>query len=71
MSKKKYLSPKINMYATSTSMAVPLAFFSAATAAAAVVGTVAGAAAAATAMGNDRTLNYKRLSNKEVLGLII
>jgi len=71
MNKKEYLSPNINIYTTSTSMAVPLAFFSAATAAAAVVGTVAGAAAAAKVMGDDRSLNYKGLSNREVKGLIV
>ena len=69
--KKLYVSPIIRTNHNSLGMAVPLAFFSAATAAAAVVGTVAGAASAAHVMGNNRILKSKKTANQEILGLVI
>jgi len=69
MIKKEYLSPQLNIYSNSIGMAVPLAFFSAATAAAAVVGTVAGAAAAAKVMG-DKSIQPS-MSSKVIKDLLI
>ena len=69
--KKVYVSPIVKTNHGSLGMAVPLAFFSVATAAAAVVGAAAGAASAAHVMGNNRILKSKKVANQEILGLII
>ncbi len=71
MSKKKYFSPIVKTDFPSVGMAVPLAFFSAATAAAAVTGAAVGAVAAAKLMGDDRSLKYKVISSREVEGLLL
>ncbi|MBV5308179.1 hypothetical protein [Chromatium okenii] len=64
---KQYTPPKI-VSDSSTNEAVPLAFFSAATAAAALVGAAIGAVATAKALG-DITDQCKSIACQEISGL--
>ncbi|KOR29033.1 hypothetical protein TI04_09580 [Achromatium sp. WMS2] len=66
--RKKYTCPKV-IEDTFPSEAVPLAFFSAATAAAAAVGAVVGAVATGRAIGNRIDNQGKNISNREILDL--
>ncbi|MCX7068094.1 MAG: hypothetical protein NTW85_10440 [Methylococcales bacterium] len=65
--RKEYVSPKVRTDMIPNE-AVPLAFFSAATAAAAVVGAAVGAVATAKALGDISNLR-RSIASQEITGL--
>jgi len=65
--RKKYVSPQVRTDMIPNE-AVPLAFFSAATAAAAAVGAVVGAVATAKALGDISNLR-RSIASQEIIGL--